>query len=196
MKWIIVIFAIITTGVFVLLNNQKWFISQGDMLLMANKPISAVLMYERALLNYIPFSPYNKEAIEKMEKLCKGINDKEYKVFCYETLRSSLYQLRSFYTPFGEKIPEIDKNLYLLKTELYIEQNPSSANDYQKVYNDIKAMMDYDPVASPFWSLIIGLSLIGWISSIIWGIFRGFSLKIGLIYGIFFGLWILGLFKA
>lgn len=196
MKWIIPILTLVISSVYVLINNQRHFLKEGDLLLAMGKPLMAVSMYERALLNYIPFSPYNAEAVKRIEKVCDKLNEKEHKLFCYETLRSSLYQLRGLYIPYGEKLRSLQDKILLIKLELYIERNNPQPDKYQVIYKDLKSMMDYDPYPSTFWSLVVVFSLLGWISAIIFVIRRGFS-KLGLLFYLaFFFLWILGLYMA
>jgi len=207
MRRLLIVFLIvfiIITSLGVLLKNQRDLFREAELVQAMGKPLMAVSLYERVLLNYVPFSHYNKMAIERMEGLCKNLNDKKYKLFCEETLRSSLYQIRSIYIPYKEKIKETEKRILLLKTELYIEHNNPAQIDYEKIYKDLKAMMEYDWYPSVFWSLIATVSLILWILCIILTIWKGFAKQVNkriLISGtggfiLFFTLWIIGLYLA
>lgn len=188
----------------VLLSNQKQLIKEAQLVQIMGKPLMAISIYERVLLNYVPFSPYNKKAIEGMEKLCNSLTDKKYRLFCEETLRSSLYQIRSFYTPYEEKIKDTEKKILLLKTELYIEHNRPPENKYEEVYKEMKTMMEYDWYPSVFWSFVATISLFLWIGSLIFVIWKGFlkpeNKKIIFTgfagFVVFFTLWILGLYRA
>lgn len=201
---VFLIFFIVITSLGVLLKNQRDLFREAELVQAMGKPLMAVSLYERVLLNYVPFSPYNKKAIERMENLCKNLNDKKYKLFCEETLKSSLYQIRNFCTPYHEKIKETEKRILLLKTELYIEHNNPPEKDYEKIYKDLKAMMEYDWYPSVFWSLIATVSLILWILCINFSIWKGFAKQVNkkiLITGtggfiLFFTLWIIGLYMA
>ncbi len=200
----ILVILIIVIPIFSLLYNQKTLIREAQMVQIMGKPLMAVNLYERVLLNYVPFSPYNKKAIEGIENICISLTDKKYKLFCEETLRSSLYQIRSFYTPYNDKIREIDKRILLLKTELYIEQNRPPEDKFEAIYKDLKNMQEFDYNAQVSWSLIAVLSLLLWIGCLNFAIFSGFTkpvnkknLQIGLAgFLIFFTLWIIGLIKA
>ncbi|SNZ15015.1 hypothetical protein [Hydrogenobacter hydrogenophilus] len=195
MKWLLVIFVLVMSAVFVLFQNQKRLIREGDALLVSGNPLMAISMYERTLLNYVPFSPYNQEAVEKIEKLCPKLKEKEHRLFCYETLRSAIYQIRGIYTPYSEKLQKLDKDIVLLKTELYIQNNLPPEDKYQQIYKDLKAMQDYDPYPSVFWSILVVLSLLGWIGSVVFMIYRSF--RVGLLsFVVFFSLWVLSLYKA
>lgn len=204
MRWLVLVLVLLVSSVYVLLENQKRLIREGDMLLVSDEPLMAISMYERVLLNYVPFSPYNAEAVEKIQKLCPKLKEKEHKLFCYETLRSSLYQLRGFYVPYREKIKDLEQKTLLTKLELYIERNMPPQNKYQTIYKDLKSFMDYDPYPSVLWSSAVVFSLLGWILSLTFVIWKGFkkptdkkAILTGFVFYLsFFTLWLLGLYRA
>lgn len=198
------IIAIFIFSIIVLINNQRLLIKEAQLVQAMGKPLMAISLYERVLLNYVPFSPYNKKAIEGIERLCPNLTDKKHRLFCEETLRSSLYQIRSFYIPYKEKIKETEKRILILKTELYIEHNNPAERDYEKIYKDLKAMTEYEWYPSVFWSILVIISLLGWIASVIfiihWGFKESVNRKLVFIsvagFIIFFSLWIISLYLA
>ncbi|MFN3813431.1 MAG: hypothetical protein ACK4SM_02255 [Aquificaceae bacterium] len=204
MRWFLLVLVLLVSSVYVLLENQKRFIREGDVLLVSGEPLMAISMYERALLNYVPFSPYNKDALEKMEKLCPKLKEKEHRLFCYETLRSALYQTKGLYVPYGERLKDLKNPILLTKLELYIERNLPPKNKYQTIYEELRRFMDYSPYPSVTWSLVVVFSLLGWVFSLVWIIWKGLTMPINrsalmlgsLSYLTFFGLWILGLYMA
>ncbi len=188
---------------------MRAFISQYDLIEKAKRvenPVSAVKYYERALLFYVPFSPFNKEAIEGILDRCKTLKESEHKLYCYETLRSSLYQIRNFYIPYKYEIKTLNPLIAELKTEEMIKwkYNSLSEKDRQSIYNYHMEILKYDGSPSMLWSLVSVFSLCGWIVSLIFIIFKGLTTPInkknlfaGLAgYFIFFGLWLLGLWMA
>ncbi|ADO46025.1 conserved hypothetical protein [Hydrogenobacter thermophilus TK-6] len=196
MRWMLVLMALLVSSVYVLISNQKRLITEGDMLLINGKPLMAISMYERALLNYLPFSPYNQKAIERIEKVCNSLLEKSHKLFCYETLRSSLYQLRGISVPYSEKIKPLEEKMLLTKMELYIEHNNPPQKDYQKIFKDLKSFTQYDPYPSTFWSLLVVLSLAGWVLSLSFAIIKGFKKAFLFAYVVFFCLWLVSLYMA
>jgi len=72
--------------------------------------------------------------------------------------------------------------------------------DYKKLYNAQMQVLNYDNKPSDFWSLIVVLSLIGWISSVLLFIWKAHDRKQILLYSLmfiaFFSLWIVSLYKA
>lgn len=200
----ILILFIIFSSAFVLIYNQRQLIKEAQLLQSMGKPLMAISLYERVLLNYVPLSPYNKKAIDGIERICPNLNDKRYKLYCEETLRSSLYQIRSIFIPYGEKIREAEKRILLLKTELYIEHNQPPQDRYEKIYQDLKAMTEYEWYPSVGWSITAIMSLLSWMGCLIFLIWKGFektlnkkAILIGLIgFILFFSVWLIGLYLA
>jgi len=183
--------------------NQKNFISEAKN---TNNPIKAIRYYERVILSYIPFSPYNKGAIKGILGKCKSLEDTEQKLYCYETLRSDLYQIKSFYQPYKEEIEKLEPLIAELKSKQMIQwkYNNFSEKDYQSLYNYHIKILRYDASPSVMWSIISVFSLLGWIGSVFLIIFKGLGrllnkryLLIGFItFIIFFVLWVLSLYLA
>lgn len=204
MKKISIIFFVI-----IFLFCAKAFITQKNFISEAKKTdnsIKAVRYYEKALLSYIPLSPYNKEAILGTLERCENFKDTEQKLYCYETLRSALYQIRSFYQPYKDEIKNIEPSIAELKTKQMIQwkYNNFSEKDYQRLYNHHMEILKYDSSPSGLWSIISIFSLLAWIGSVFWIIIKGFNtplnkkyLLIGFVsFVLFFSLWIIGLYIA
>lgn len=185
------------------LITQQGFIGEAKK---AQDPVKAVRYYERALLFYVPLSPYNKEAVEGILEKCKNMIESEQKLYCYETLRSSLYQIRSFYIPYREELEKLNSLIAELKTSEMInwKYNGFSQKHHQSIYNYHIEILKYDGSPSTFWSVISVFSLIGWIASVLFIILKGFKepIRIKLLIGgiacfaLFFFLWITGLLMA
>lgn len=204
MKKISMIFFII-----LVLFSLKAFITQKNFITEAKKTdnsIKAIRYYERALLSYIPLSPYNKEAITGILERCKNFKDTEQKLYCYESLRSSLYQIRSFYQPYKEEIKSIEPLIAELKAKQMIQwkYNNFSEKNYQNLYNHHIEILKYDGSPSVLWSIISVFSLLAWIGSVFLIITRGYAapinkkyLLIGFVnFILFFSLWLIGLYNA
>lgn len=84
------------------------------------------------------------------------------------------------------------------------EFNNYKEEDFNKLYESQLKLLKYDNTPSTFWSFIVGFSLIGWISSIIFLIWKGLGENIDAVnifssliaFLAFFSLWILGLYMA
>ncbi|MBX0310426.1 MAG: hypothetical protein JHC31_01255, partial [Sulfurihydrogenibium sp.] len=80
------------------------------------------------------------------------------------------------------------------------EFNNYTMADYEKLYNAQMQVLNYDNKPSDFWSFIVVLSLIGWISSVLLFVWKASNKKQILLYSLmfiaFFSLWIVSLYKA
>ncbi|WP_028951037.1 hypothetical protein [Sulfurihydrogenibium subterraneum] len=170
------------------------------------KGLEKVKSLEKVILFCVPFSPFNKIAVDELKKECQNFSINDEKLYCYETLRTSLIQIKSIYQPYKEILDEIIPIIASLRAKEMIswEFNDYKESDFNTLYkNQIKLLM-YDNTPSYFWSFIVGFSLIGWISSVIFLIWKGlgeninvFNIFWGLLAFVsFFSLWILGLYMA
>lgn len=159
--------------------------------------LSAIKSYEKVILSYVPFSPYNQKAVDGMINICKTLQKEDEKLYCYETLRSDLIQIRSFYQPFSNILNEITPEIAKLRTNQMIEweKNGYSESDFERLYKHQLNLLDYNNAPSNFWSFITVISLILWIISVAVAIYK--NTLIGTAgFLLFFSLWILGLFMA
>ncbi|WP_353684106.1 hypothetical protein V4D30_09555 [Thermodesulfovibrio sp. 3907-1M] len=203
------LFFLILILIMLLIFYLRLFLQQKDFMNKAkhsNDSIKAITYYERVILSYIPFSPYSREAVNGILEKCKKTGDDEQKLYCYETLRSALYQVRSFYQPYREEIKKLEPLIAELKTYEMIQwkYNNLSEKDYQRLYNYNIEIMQYDSSPSVFWSMVSVLSLFAWICSVCFIILKGLKTPINkryLLWGLtgfilFFSLWIIGLYNA
>lgn len=172
----------------------------------ASKSIERVKVYERVILNHFPLSPYTKKAVSALLNECETFNENDEKLYCYETLRTSLIQIRSFYQPYSDVLENLKPKIADLRAKEKIawRYNNLTMADYDRIYNEQMAILNYDNAPSMFWSFVTVFSLLGWIGSVIIVILKGFTKPINnrvLRYGIlsylfFFSLWLLGLWMA
>jgi hypothetical protein len=165
--------------------------------------IAKVKAYEKVILSYVPLSPLDSKAVEELYLYCHTFKKDDERLYCLETLRSSIYQIQNPitrpYTEYLEKInPEIAK-LRALESINWEYSNYTMA-DYEKLYNAQMQVLNYDNKPSDFWSFIVVLSLIGWISAVLLFIWKANDKKQILLYSLmfiaFFSLWIVSLYKA
>jgi len=116
------------------LLTQKSFIERAQK---TDNSIQAIRYYERVLLFYVPMSPYNKNAVNGILEKCEYVQDLEQKLYCYETLRTSLYQVRSFFIPYEDEIEKLNPLIAELRAKQMIQwkYNNFSDKDYQRLYN-------------------------------------------------------------
>lgn len=170
------------------------------------KSIDRVKAYERIILNHFPLSPYTKKAVNALLNECETFKENDEKLYCYETLRTSLIQIKSFYQPYSEVLEMIKPKIADLRAKEKIawKYNNLTMADYEKIYNEQMAILNYDNAPSMFWSFMTVFSLLGWIGSVIMVILKGLTKPVNrriLSYGVlsyllFFSLWLLGLWMS
>ncbi|MEZ0323489.1 MAG: hypothetical protein ABWJ98_04170 [Hydrogenothermaceae bacterium] len=194
MKKLLALFLIIVVSLIV-----RELITQREFIKVAEKQsgLDAIKFYEKVILSYVPFSPYNKKAVESIKDICKTLQKEDEKLYCYETLRTDLIQIKSFYQPFSDVLYEITPEIAKLRANQMIEWEGSnySKSDFDRLYKAQLNLLNYDNSPSNFWSFITVLSFMMWISSVVLAIYKNVIVgSFGFL--IFFTLWILGLFMA
>jgi hypothetical protein len=165
--------------------------------------IAKVKAYERVILSYVPFSPLGSKAVEELYLCCHTFKKDDERLYCLETLRSGIHQIQNPITrPYTEYLEKINPKIAKLRALESINWEYSSYTmaDYEKLYNIQMQILNYDNKPSDFWSFIVVLSLIGWISSVLLLIWKVNDKKQILLYSLmfiaFFSLWIVSLYKA
>ena len=169
----------------------------------------AITHYERSIHWYTPWNRYVKKSIEKLWIIGNEAEDTgndELALHSYRSLRSSLYAVRSFYTPYPEWIERCDDKI----SSLMAKKEPYSERDKKKTFEERKAdslkVLKRDYAPDVFWSIFLEIGFLGWIGCAIGFIFRvftgekGFNGRRALLWGglivVFYAMWILGMMRA
>jgi len=170
---------------------------------------SAILHYDRAIHWYIPWSSSVENSVERLWEMGTKLEErgeKETALEAYWTLRSSLYGVRSFYTPRMEWIERANERI----AALWTAGGPYSAGEKtlspaarKEAY--LKALRkDWAPKVG--WAAVTELGFFGWVGSALGFIFSflkaggGLARRRALFWGGctigFYGLWIMGMVRA
>ena len=169
----------------------------------------AIREYDLAMHFYAPLSPYIDKSATRLWQL-GGMFEKQGKldwaIIAYSSIRSSFYASRSLYTPGKQWIRKCDEKIADLNVQLLIKDGsikPEEADAEKKRYLHV---MKVDKAPAPLWSFLMATGFLGWIGSVLFLIFRGFTDKgmfnnKALLYGgvsfsITFIVWIIALVKA
>ncbi|MDY7033221.1 MAG: hypothetical protein SVY10_15110 [Thermodesulfobacteriota bacterium] len=169
----------------------------------------AITHYERSIHWYTPWNRYVKKSIKKLWIIGNEAEDTgndELALHSYRSLRSSLYAVRSFYTPYPEWIERCDDKI----SSLMAKKEPYSERDKKKTFEERKAdslkILKRDYAPDVFWSIFLEIGFLGWIGCAIGFIFRvftgekGFNGRRALLWGglivVFYAMWILGMMRA
>lgn len=182
------LFSLVIRSIF----EQKHFI----MVAQSQGSLDAIKSYEKVILFHFPFSPFTETSVKNILNLCPSFKEQEKSLYCYETLRSALIQIGSFYQPYNEVLKSINPEIARLRVRLMMNWDKNiSENDFGKIYNNQLKLLNYDNAPSKIWSFISVTSLLFWIGSVIFGIYKNKIIgTVGFIF--FFIMWILGLIMA
>ena len=165
----------------------------------------AITHYERTIKWYTPWSTVVQRAVERLWQLgteAEARGDVPLALEAYQTLRSSLYAVQSFYIPYQSWIPKSEERIapLLAKTQAGAEpQEDKLAQD-----TALFAMQLRRHVGPHLgWSVLVEIGFLGWVGAtvgLIWYVVDeqgNFAPRQGLLWGsslaIFFALWVIGM---
>ena len=165
----------------------------------------AVTHYERTIKWYTPLSPVVQRAVERLWQLgteAEARGEVSLALEAYQTLRSSLYAVQSFYVPYQSWIPKSEERIapLLAKTKAGDEQGEDKL-----AQDTARFAMQFQRHVGPYlgWSILVELGFLGWVGAtigLIWYVVdeQGhFVRRQGLLWGslltIFFALWLIGM---
>ena len=173
-----------------------------------NEYIRAVTYFDRSLHWYTPCNPYIQKSAEMLWKLGTDARDKgniRLALIATRTIRRGFISARSFYTPGTDWIHRCD-----LRIQGLLKPRTEKNDEFQIVGSTDNSSLEHPPIRDPdiFWSIALLIGLLGWIGSIMAliisrfrivannGIFNFFTFKWGILWVVFFVIWIVGMIKA
>jgi hypothetical protein len=165
----------------------------------------AITHYERAIKWYTPFSKTVRHAVERLWQLgteAEDRGDSPLALEAYQTLRSSLYAVQSFYIPYQSWIPKSEERIAPLLAKIKAGEEPNA----DKLAQDTaRFAMQLQRHVGPHleWSILLEIGFLGWIGAtvgLIWYVVDetgNFARRQGLLWGsliaVFFALWLIGM---
>jgi len=166
---------------------------------------AAITHYERAIKWYTPGSTAIRHAVERLWQLGTEAETREdwpLALEAYQSLRSSLYAVQSFYIPYQSWIPKSEQHIAPLLAK--IKAGPDQEED-KLAQDTARFAMQLQLHVGPHlaWSILVEASFFGWVGAtigLIWYIVdkQGkFAPRQGLVWGsllaICFTLWLIGM---
>ena len=165
----------------------------------------AITHYERTIKWYTPLSSAVQRSVERLWQLgteAEARGEISLALEAYQTLRSSLYTVQSFYIPYQSWIPKSEARIapLLAKTKAGEEHNED-----QLVHGTARFAMQLQRHVGPHlgWSILLEVGFLGWVGAtvgLIWYVVDeagNFARRQGLLWGsliaIFFALWLIGM---
>lgn len=174
-----------------------------------NNLASAMTHYVRSIQWFVPGLNLQERAAEGLWKVglkYEAQNDSENALNAYRLLRGAFYSVRSFYTPGKTWILRCNEKIAVLMAR----QPATSESEKTKTYEERlaanwKVLADEKP-PRPLWAMLAVCGFFGWIGSTLLFIVNAMTQSGGirprpaLVWSVsfllFYGLWILGLFKT
>ena len=182
---------------------------RGEVALENKDLTQAITYFDRAIHWYSPGNKAVKDSIHALWSIgAQSENRGDYAIAlqAFRALRSSLYSVRSFYTPHADWIERCDDRIASILAQ---EQATGSSNKGATPggrKNEILKILSTQTEPDVFWSVLLEIGFWGWIGCSIAFIFRafsglkGFNVREALGWGIFviffYALWIVGMLKA
>ena len=165
----------------------------------------AITHYERTIKWYTPLSSAVQRAVERLWQLgteAEARGELSLALEAYQTLRSSLYAVQSFYIPYQSWIPKSEARIapLLAKTKAGEEHNED-----QLAQDTARFAMQLQRHVGPHlgWSILLEIGFLGWVGAtvcLIWYVVDetgNFAQRQGLLWGsliaFFFALWLIGM---
>jgi hypothetical protein len=165
----------------------------------------AITHYERTIKWYTPLSTAVQRAVERLWQLgteAEARGEISLALEAYQTLRSSLYAVQSFYIPYQSWIPKSEARIapLLAKTKAGEEHNED-----QLAQDTARFAMQLQRHVGPHlgWSILLEIGFLGWVGAtvcLIWYVVDetgNFAQRQGLLWGsliaVFFALWLIGM---
>src|SRR2546425_4383393 len=131
----------------------------------------AITHYERTIKWYTPLSRVVQHAVERLWQLgteAEARGDLSLALEAYQTLRSSLYAVQSFYIPYQSWIPKSEARMapLLAKTKVGAEAGAGQGED-KLAQDTVRFAMQLQRHEGPHlgWSLLVELGFLGWVGA-------------------------------
>jgi hypothetical protein len=165
----------------------------------------AMTHYERTIKWYIPLSTVVQRAVERLWQLgteAEARGELSLALEAYQTLRSSLYAVQSFYVPYQSWIPKSEERIapLLAKTKAGEERKEDKL-----AQDTARFTMQLQRHVGPHlgWSLLLEIGFLGWVGAtigLIWyvvdeagNLVRRQGILWGSLMAVFFALWLIGM---
>jgi hypothetical protein len=192
----------------VTINARKEY-QEGNKFLRAKDYKQAVIHFNRAIHWY---SPGNKPVTKSIQALwgiatyAENQGDVGLALNAYQSITSSLYSARSFYTPHQEWIAKCDNRIAAIRAKQEEIRSPNKGISFEKRKEEALKILRMKTEPDVFWSMMVEVGFLGWIGCAIGFILRvfigekGFNAKRAVFWGVlilfFYALWIVGMLRA
>jgi len=165
----------------------------------------AITHYARTIKWYTPLSTAVQRAVERLWQLgteAEARGEVSLALEAYQTLRSSLYAVLSFYVPYDSWIPKSEERIAPLLAKMKAGKEPG---EDQLALDTARFAMQLQRHVGPHlgWSVLVEVGFLGWVGAtlgLIWYMVDeqgNFAPRQGLLWGsllaLCFALWVIGM---
>ncbi|RLB96254.1 MAG: hypothetical protein DRH43_02510 [Deltaproteobacteria bacterium] len=166
--------------------------------------IQAITFFDRSIHWYTPYSPYVYRSAERLWEICTRAEkqgDIRVALIAARTIKQGFYAARSFYGPGKDWITRSDRKIASLMAK---ERRKRDGGKDSRLFPG--GHENAEP--NVFWTLVLEIGLLGWIGSVIGFLLHavpgagtaGLGLKPaifwGVMFAVFYTLWIVGMVMA
>ena len=169
----------------------------------------AIREYDTAMHFYTPLSPYIGKSAQRLWQIGEMFEKQDkldWANIAYSSIRSSFYASRSLYTPGKDWIMKCDEKIADINVKMLIKEGALKPEEADAEKRKHLYVMKVDRAPDPFWSILLEIGFFGWLGSVLFIIFKGFSdngkiHKKFALYGVLsfllsFSIWVAALLKA
>ena len=138
----------------------------------------AIREYDTAMHFYTPWSPYIEKSARKLWQIGEMFENQDrldWANIAYSSIRSSFYSSRSLYTPGKLWINKCDEKIADLNVKMLIKEGSLKLEEADAEKRKHLYVMKVDRAPDPFWSILLEIGFFGWVGSVLFIIFKGFS---------------------
>lgn len=142
-------------------------LAEAEQLLAAKDREAAVVHFRRAARWYAPFSPFHVRALERLGELgqaAERAGEVELALSAYRALRGAILATRSTYVPERARLEAANRRIAALMSKQPAPGMDAGKSEKQ-LYEEHLALLTKVPGPNVFWSCVLLLGFVCWVSS-------------------------------
>jgi hypothetical protein len=192
----------------VIINAQNEY-QEGDKFYRTKDYKQAIIHFNRVIHWYSPGSKPVANSIQALWEIgtqAENQGDSDLALDAFQSITSSLYSARSFYTPHQEWIAKCEDRIATIRAKQEEVRSPNKEIPFEKRKEEALKILRMKTAPDVFWSMMVELGFLGWIGCAIGFILRvfigekGFKSKRAVFWGVliifFYALWIVAMLRA
>ena len=189
--------------------NARSEYQEGNKFFRAKDYKQAIIHFNRAIHWYSPGSKSVKNSIQTLWKIgteAENQGDVNLALDAFQSITSSLYSARSFYTPHQEWIAKCENRIASIRAKQEENHPQYKGIPFEKRKEEAIKILRMKTGPNVFWSVMVEVGFLGWIGCAIGFILRvfigvkGFNSKRAVFWGaliiFFYALWIVAMLRA